>query len=327
MEVLITGGAGFLGSRLARALLERGTLAGPDGRQQTISRITLLDIAPATIADPRVRVLTGDISDPAVLASAITHETASIFHLAAIVSGQAEADFELGMRINFDATRLILERARQLATCPRVVFTSSVAVFGGPLPAQVGDGTIATPQSSYGAQKLMGEILVTDYSRKGYIDGRALRMPTICVRPGVPNKAASSFASGIIREPLNDQPAVCPVAPETPMWVMSPRKAIEGLIHGHEIDGAALGASLGTTRSLNMPGLATCVREMVAALQAVAGANVAARIRWEPDPAVIRIVNSWPGSFDAARAAALGFTADPDFESIVRAHIQDEVKR
>lgn len=323
MEVLITGGAGFLGSRLAKALLERGTLAGPDGRQQAIGRITLLDLAPASIIDPRVRVLTGDISDAAVIAAAITPETASIFHLAAVVSGQAEADFELGMRINFDATRLILERARQLGSRPRVVFTSSVAVFGGPLPAQVTDGTVATPQSSYGAQKLMGEILVTDYSRKGYIDGRALRMPTICVRPGAPNKAASSFASGIIREPLNDQPAVCPVAPETPMWVMSPRKAIEGLIHGHEIDGAALGA----TRTLNMPGLATSVAEMVGALEKVAGANVAARIRWEPDPAVIRIVNSWPGSFDAARAAALGFTADPDFESIVRAHIQDEVKR
>lgn len=323
METLITGGAGFLGTRLARALLARGTLTGPDGSQQAITGLTLLDIVPAAIDDPRVRVVVGDISDADVIARALTPQTTSIFHLAAIVSGQAEADFELGMRINFDATRLILERARTVGTRPRVVFTSSVAVFGGPLPAQVSDGTIATPQSSYGAQKLMGEILVTDYSRKGFIDGRALRMPTICVRPGVPNKAASSFASGIVREPLNDQPAVCPVAPETPMWVMSPRKAIEGLIHGHEIDGAALGA----TRTLNMPGLATSVREMVGALEKVAGASVASRIRWEPDPAVIRIVNSWPGSFDPARATALGFAADPDFESIVRAHIQDELKR
>lgn len=323
MEVLITGGAGFLGTRLAKALLARGTLTGPDGGQQAIGRLTLLDIVPAAIDDPRVRVVVGDISNADVIAQALTPQTTSIFHLAAIVSGQAEADFELGMRINFDATRLILERARTLGNRPRVVFTSSVAVFGGPLPAQVGDGTIATPQSSYGAQKLMGEMFVTDYSRKGFIDGRALRMPTICVRPGVPNKAASSFASGIVREPLNDQPAVCPVAPETPMWVMSPRQAIEGLIHGHEIDGAALGA----TRSLNMPGLATSVRDMVGALEKVAGASVVARIRWEPDPAVINIVNSWPGSFDAARATALGFAADPDFESIVRAHIQDELKR
>lgn len=323
MEVLITGGAGFLGSRLAKALLERGTLTGPDGGHQSISRITLLDLAPATVADPRIRVVTGDISDASVIADALTPQTASVFHLAAVVSGQAEADFELGMRINFDATRLIMERARQLGTCPRVVFTSSVAVFGGPLPPQVTDGTVATPQSSYGAQKLMGEILVTDYSRRGYIDGRALRMPTICVRPGVPNKAASSFASGIIREPLNGQPAVCPVAPETPMWVMSPRKAIDGLIHGHELDGAGLGA----TRSVNMPGLATSVREMVEALTRVAGGEVAARIRWEADPAVIRIVNSWPGSFDAVRALTLGFQADTDFESIVRAHIEDEVQR
>lgn len=324
MEVLITGGAGFLGTRLAKALLARGTLTGPDGRQQAIRTLTLLDVAaPAAIDDPRVRVVTGDISDPAVIRRALTADTASVFHLAAVVSGQAEADFELGMRINFDATRLILDCAREHGKRPRVVFTSSVAVFGGPLPQQVGDGTVATPQSSYGAQKLMGEILVTDYSRKGFIDGRALRMPTICVRPGVPNKAASSFASGIIREPLNDQPAVCPVAPETPMWVMSPRKAIEGLIHGHEIDGERLGA----TRTLNMPGLATTVRDMVGALEKVAGANVVARIRWEPDAAVIRIVNSWPGNFDAARAAALGFAADPDFESIVRAHVQDELGR
>ena len=324
MEVLITGGAGFLGTRLAKALLARGTLADADGSQQPIRRLTLLDVAPpAAIDDPRVRVVTGDISDPAVIRAALTPATASIFHLAAVVSGHAEADFDLGMRINFDATRLILDCAREHGRRPRFVFTSSVAVFGGPLPQQVTDGTIATPQSSYGAQKLMGEILVTDYSRKGFIDGRALRMPTICVRPGVPNKAASSFASGIIREPLNDQPAVCPVAPETPMWVMSPRQAIEGLIHGHEIDGERLGA----TRTLNMPGLATTVRDMVAALDKVAGANVAARIRWEPDPVVIRIVNSWPGSFDAARASALGFVADPDFESIIRAHIEGECGR
>ena len=324
MDVLVTGAAGFLGGRLVRSLLTRGTLAGPDGRQQPLSRITLLDVVePAGFDDPRVRPVSGDIADPAVIRAALTPDTASVFHLAAVVSGQAEADLALGQRINFDATRSILDRARENGNCPRVVFTSSVAVFGGPLPETVVDAVMPTPQSSYGAQKLMGEILLTDYSRKGFIDGRALRMPTICVRPGVPNKAASSFASGIIREPLNDQEAVCPVPPATPMWVMSPDKAIAGLIHGHDIDGAGFGA----TRAINMPGLATSVEEMVAALRTVAGAGVAKRIRWEPDAAVMRIVSSWPGRFDAARAAALGFAADTDFESIVRAHVRDACTR
>jgi len=320
MDVLVTGGAGFLGGRLLRALLERGTLAGGDGAQQRIDRITVLDVAaPAGLDDARLRFVRGDVADPAAIRAALGPDTASVFHLAAVVSGQAEADFDLGLRINFDATRAILERARENGNRPRVVFTSSVAVFGGALPATVADGTLPTPQSSYGAQKLMGEILVTDHSRKGHVDGRALRMPTICVRPGVPNKAASSFASGIIREPLADRDAVCPVPPDTPMWVMSPDKAVEGLIHGHEIDGAGFGAS----RALNMPGLATTVRQMVDALASVAGGGVAKRIRWEADPAVMRIVNSWPGRFDAVRAAALGFGADGDFESIVRAHVRD----
>jgi len=320
MEVLLTGAAGFLGRRLARALLQRGSLAGPDGAQHALTRITLLDVVAATgCTDPRARVVCGDIADPQVIRAALTPEIDSVFHLAAVVSGQAEADFDLGMRINFGATRAILERARENGNCPRVVFTSSVAVFGGALPGTVADGTTPTPQSSYGAQKLMGEILLTDYSRKGFVDGRALRMPTICVRSGVPNQAASSFASSIIREPLDAQVAVCPVAPETPMWVMSPDQAVAGLIHGHEVDGTRFGS----TRALNMPGLATTVREMVDALHKVAGASVVNRIRWEPDPAVMRIVNSWPGRFDPVRAGALGFTADSDFESIVRAHLRD----
>lgn len=323
MQVLITGGAGLLGARLARQLLERGTLADASGRQQEIERITLLDVVPAQgFDDPRVQVRQGDIADENTIRAALTPQTQSIFHLAAIVSGQAEADFDLGMRINFDATRLILEQARKNGNRPRLVFTSSVAVFGGDLPAVVPDTQLLTPQSSYGAQKVMGELLVNDYSRKGYIDGRALRMPTVCVRPGAPNKAASSFASGIIREPLNGIEAVCPVAPDTPMWLLSPRHAIESLIHGHDIDGAAFGAS----RALSLPGLATTVREMVAALERVAGSTVTGRIRYEEDPAVIRIVNSWPGNFDTARADAMGFRRDADFDSIVRAYIEDELK-
>ncbi|MEC4719992.1 SDR family oxidoreductase [Noviherbaspirillum sp. CPCC 100848] len=322
MEVLITGGAGLLGARLARQLLERGTLANAQGQQTPISRITLLDVVPAKgFSDDRIHVVTGDIADPATIAGVLTPQTGSVFHLAAIVSSHAEAEFDLGMRINFDATRLILERARQNGNKPRVVFTSSVAVFGGELPAQVPDNQVLTPQSSYGTQKVMGELLVNDYSRKGFIDGRALRMPTVCVRPGAPNKAASSFASGIIREPLNGIEAVCPVAPDTPMWLLSPRYAINSLIHGHDIDGSAFGSS----RALSLPGLATNVKEMVAALDRVAGSKVAGRIRWEQDPAIIRIVNSWPGDFITNRGDAMGFQRDADFDSIIRSYIEDEL--
>ena len=273
--------------------------------------------------DPRIEAITGDIADAAVIERVITAETQSIFHLAAIVSGHAEADFELGMKINFDATRVILERARALGTKPRVVFTSSVAVFGGDLPPVVPDNTLLMPQSSYGAQKVMGELLVNDYSRKGFIDGRALRMPTISVRPGAPNKAASSFASGIIREPLNGQPSVCPVGRDTRMWLMSPRQAIANLIHGHEINGA----DLGLARFLSIDGLCVTVGDMVAALEQVAGADVVKLIEWKEDEAIKRIVNSWPGAFEAKRAKALGFTADASFADIVRAHIEDEVKK
>lgn len=323
MQVLITGGAGLLGARLAKQLLERGTLADAQGKQTAITSITLLDVVPAQgFTDPRIKVMTGDIADTATIDAALTPETQSVFHLAAIVSGQAEADFDLGMRINFDATRLILERARRNGNCPRIVFTSSVAVFGGDLPARVTDTHVLTPQSSYGAQKVMGELLVNDYSRKGYIDGRALRMPTVCVRPGAPNKAASSFASGIIREPLNGIEANCPVAAETPMWLLSPRFAIESLIHGHDIDGSLFGSS----RALSLPGLATTVQEMVAALGRVAGADIVKRITWQPDPAIIRIVNSWPGNFETKRGDAMGFSRDADFDSIIRAYIDDELK-
>ncbi|WP_292937806.1 D-erythronate dehydrogenase [Noviherbaspirillum sp.] len=323
MQVLITGGAGLLGAKLAKRLLERGTLANAAGQQTPITRITLLDVVPAQgFSDPRVQVVSGDIADESVINAVLTPETQSIFHLAAIVSSHAEADFDLGMRINFDATRLILERARKNGNRPRVVFTSSVAVFGGELPQRVPDSQVLTPQSSYGTQKVMGELLINDYSRKGFIDGRALRMPTVCVRPGVPNKAASSFASGIIRDPLNGVESVCPVAPETPMWLLSPRYAIDSLIHGHDLDGSLFGSS----RALSLPGLATTVQEMVAALERVGGPEAAGRIRWQQDPAIVRIVNSWPGDFVTARANALGFKHDASFDDIVRSYIEDEMK-
>jgi nucleoside-diphosphate-sugar epimerase len=320
MHIAITGAAGFLGSKLARQLLENGALVGRSGRPEAISSITLVDVTAASgFRDDRVSIVTGDISDPQTIASVVTSDTDSIFHLAAIVSGHAESDFDLGMAINFDATRALLERIRALGTRPRMVFTSSVAVFGGPLPARVPDTMALLPQSSYGTQKAMCELLIGDYSRRGYVDGRTLRLPTISVRPGAPNKAASSFASGIIREPLNGQAAICPVHGDTRMWLMSPQKAVLNLIHGHDLDTGRLGH----TRSISLPGLSITVSDMVAALERVAGVDVARRIEWASDPAIERIVNSWPGDFEAQRAKELGFSADADFDSIIQAHIQE----
>lgn len=321
MKVLITGGAGFLGQRLARALLKRGQLSDSAGQPRAIDELVLVDVVAGNdFGDPRVRVVTGDISDAALLRELVDERTQSIFHLAAIVSGAAEADFDLGMRINLDASRALLDACRLRGHRPKVVFTSSVAVYGGKLPALVRDDTALNPQSSYGAQKAIGELLLNDYSRRGFVDGRVLRLPTISVRPGKPNKAASSFASGIIREPLAGEAAVCPVSPDLRLWLLSPRGAIESLIAGHELDGPALGLS----RTINLPGISVSVGEMVEALGKVAGPAAVARITFAPDPAIERIVNSWPGAWDTSRAKALGLTADADFESIIRAFIADE---
>ncbi|WP_119153430.1 D-erythronate dehydrogenase [Caldimonas tepidiphila] len=324
MNVVITGGAGFLGKRLALELLGRGTLGGPDGRPRTIERIVLVDVVAAEGLpdDPRLRVLTGDVADPAVLADAIDADTGSVFHLAAIVSGHAEADFELGMRINLDASRLLLERCRALGTRPRVVFTSSVAVYGSAASGAVRDDTTLAPQTSYGTQKAIAELLLADYSRRGFVDGRCMRLPTISVRPGKPNKAASSFASGIIREPLNGVESVCPVGPDTRLWLLSPRRAIRCLIDGHELDAAALGAS----RNINMPGISVSVAEMLAALERVAGPAPLRHVRWSSDPLVERIVASWPAAWDTRRAEALGLEGDASFDEIVRAYIEDELQ-
>ncbi len=320
MRILITGGAGFLGLRLAKRILQTGAIAGPDGNAQPVTRIVLADIATAALDDPRVTSLAGDIADPAFVDEALGGDTASVFHLAAVVSGQAEADFDLGLRVNLDATRALLEACRQLPRPPRFVFTSSVAVFGGPLPTPVPETWILNPQNSYGTQKAIGELLVNDYSRKGFVDGRALRLPTISVRPGRPNKAASSFASGIIREPLAGEISPCPVPRETPMWLSSPRAVTGHFLQAHDAPAAAYG----TSRSLNLPGLTVTAGEMVATLERVAGREVAARVLWEPDEAVAAIVTRWPARLETVRAEAMGMRAEPDFESIVRAYIAGE---
>jgi D-erythronate 2-dehydrogenase len=320
MRVVITGGAGFLGRRLASRLLERGTLRAQDGTQRAIDQIALVDVvAPPAPADPRILAVTGDIADAALLARVIGPETVSVFHLAAIVSGMTEADFDLGMRINLDATRLLLDVCRGTGARPRVVFTSSVAVHGGDMPETVLDATALNPQTSYGTQKAIGELLIGDYTRRGFIDGRVLRLPTITVRPGRPNAAASSFASGIVREPLNGEEAICPVEPGARMLVLSPSTAIECLITGHEIAPEAFGAS----RAVNLPGLSVTVGEMVAALERVAGREVAARVRWEHDPRIARMVAGWPGAWDSSRALSLGFPEDRTFDQIIRDYIRD----
>ncbi len=322
MEVLITGAAGFLGSKLAHKLLERGTLAGKDGQQQTITRIVLFDqVAAQGFSDPRIASVTGDVSDPSSIARVLTPAIQSVFHLAAVVSGEAESDFDLGMRINLDATRYLLEQARKNGNRPRFVFTSSVAVFGGDLPAKVLDSTPATPHGSYGAQKAMCELMVTDYARKGFVDGRSLRLPTVSVRPGKANKAASSFASGVIREPLNGVVSVCPVPPQTRMWVLSPRSTVHNLIHAHELDASAFGSA----GAVNLCGLSITVQEMVDAMGRVAGPEPLTRIEWKEDPAIMKLVRTWPGDFATARAEKMGFVRDQSYDDVVRAYMEDDL--
>lgn len=333
MKVLITGAAGFLGQRLATALLQRGHLRSSSGIAEPIDELCLFDVMTPTApaqdvaavlsSDPnrrstpiQIRTLTGDIRDGALLRSLIDERTTAVFHLSAIVSGTAEADFDLGWSINLDGGRALLEACRHAGARARVVFTSSVAVYGGALPALVTDQTPLNPQSSYGAQKAMAELLLTDYNRKGFVDGRILRLPTISVRPGRPNGAASSFASGIIREPLAGEPARCPVAPQTRVWLLSPVRAIEALVQGYELPTEAIGMA----RAINLPGLSLTAAEMAQALIRVAGVQTAARIEWEPDERVERIVASWPAAWDTTRALELGFKPDADFDSVIRAY-------
>jgi D-erythronate 2-dehydrogenase len=323
MKIVITGGCGFLGQRVARELLKRGQVSDAGGNPQPIRELVLVDIARPlnALSDATVRYSVGDAASPRFIAETLEDDTDGIFHLAAVVSGAAEANFDLGMRVNIDGTRGLLDACRRLPKPPRVLFASSVAVFGAPLPEVVTDGTAPIPQSSYGIQKLIGELLVSEYSRKGFIDGSSVRLPTVSIRPGKPNAAASSFASGILREPLNGVEAICPVEPDTKLWLISPRLAVECLLHGFDLPAE----ELGRIRSISLPGITVSVDQMVTSLKRVAGPEAARRIRWDPDEGIKEIVKSWPARFDTARADGLGFPRDEGgFDRIIDDYVRDE---
>jgi nucleoside-diphosphate-sugar epimerase len=321
MHILITGAAGMIGRKLTARLVRDGALNGC-----AIDRMTLADIVvpePPAGTTFEVAAEARDLAAPSVAALAVAARPDVIFHLAAIVSGEAEADFEKGYRVNFAGTRELLEAIRLAGDGyrPRFVFASSIAVFGAPFPDAIGDEFFLTPLTSYGTQKAIGELLLADYARRGFLDGIGIRLPTIVVRPGKPNKAASGFFSSIIREPLAGQEAVLPVSEDVRHWFASPRAAVGFLVHAAELAGDRLGARV----NLTMPGLCCSVGEEIAALARVAGADVARRIRREPDKAITKIVAGWPQNFDVRRATALGFRAETSFDEIIRVHIEDEL--
>ena len=321
MHILVLGAAGMIGRKLTERLVRDGRLG-----QRDITKMTLQDVvapsAPAKAAFP-VDTVTCDFAVPGVAEKLVADRPEVIFHLAAIVSGEAELDFDKGYRINLDGTRMLFDAIRLAGGYkPRLVFTSSIAVFGAPFPEAIGDEFFTTPLLSYGTQKAIGELLLADYTRRGFMDGVGIRLPTICIRPGLPNKAASGFFSGILREPLSGKEAILPVSEEVRHWHASPRSAVGFLVHAATMDTSAVGPR----RNLTMPGLSATVGEQIAALTRVAGEKVASRIKREPDPFIVGIVAGWPRNFDARRARELGFTtAEKTFDDIIRVHIDDEL--
>jgi nucleoside-diphosphate-sugar epimerase len=307
MNILVTGAAGFLGRRLVKALL-----AGASGLPE-VSTLVAADTAACPIDDPRVDCRTGTITDDRFTTSIVERNVDTVYHLAAVVSGQAEAEFDLGMRVNVDATRALLEACRRLEKPPRFIFTSTLAVYGGPLPALVPEDIAVMPQSSYGSEKAIVELLVNEYSRKAFVDGIVCRLPTVAVRPGAPNAAASSFVSGILREPLAGIDTVCPVPLDTRLWITSPELATTNLVHAARVQTS----DLEDRRTVNLPGLSVTPGEMLDSLERVAGATVRAHVRCELDRRIMHIVCTWPGAFDVGRALRLGFSADRDIDSIV----------
>jgi nucleoside-diphosphate-sugar epimerase len=322
MHILILGAAGMIGRKLAVRLVDEGRIGSME-----ISRLTLHDVVPPPVptrAPFPVSASASDFAEPGAAQELIADRPDLIFHLAAIVSGEAEADFDKGYRINLDGTRHLLEaiRAAGGGYKPRFVFASSIAVFGAPFPDAIGDEFFHTPLTSYGTQKAISELLLADWSRRGLLDGMGIRLPTICVRPGKPNKAASGFFSNIIREPLNGEDAVLPVSEDVRHWHASPRSAIGFLMHAASMDTVALGAR----RNLSMPGLSVTVGEQIAALERIAGKRVVGRIRRAPDAAITKIVQGWPRKFDTRRSLSLGFTTDErSFDDIISIHIEDEL--
>jgi nucleoside-diphosphate-sugar epimerase len=321
MHILITGSAGMIGLRLARRLASDGALG-----ERRISRLTLLDTAapaePEAFAGP-VQAIEGDLAEPGVAERAVSEGPDVIFHLAGVVSGEAEADFEKGYRANLDGIRALFEAIRRHGPSyrPRFVFSSSIAAYGGPFPDTIPDDFLTTPQTSYGAQKVIGEVLLADYTRRGMLDGVALRLPNICIRPGAPNKAASGFFSNILREPLAGREAVLPVGEKVRMWHASPRSAVGFLLHAATMDLAPLGAR----RSLMMPGVSATVADQIAALERAAGEAAVRLIRPQFDPAIDAMFATIPGRFDPRRALALGFRAETSFDEIIQVHVQDEL--
>jgi nucleoside-diphosphate-sugar epimerase len=322
-RILVIGAAGMVGRKLLQSLAKDGSLGAT-----RITQATLHDIVapqPPPNAPFQVRSVASDLSRAGEADRLVAERPSVIFHLAAIVSGEAEADFEKGYRINLDATRQLFEAIRKVGAGykPRVVFTSSIAVFGAPFPEAIDDEFLSAPLTSYGTQKAVAELLLSDYTRRGFFDGIGIRLPTVCVRPGKPNRAASGFFSGIIREPLNGQEAVLPVSEDVRHWHASPRAAVGFLLHAAALAGE--GERIGPRRNLTMPGLSVTVAEQIAALRRVAGDAPARLIRREPDPAIMRIVKGWPENFDAQRARELGFRADTSFEEIIRIYMEEEL--
>jgi D-erythronate 2-dehydrogenase len=322
MHAMIIGAAGMLGQKLLKQLLADGHVL-----RRELTRLSLVDLVAPSAPESSLIVTTHvvDLSDKEEADIVVSSRPDVIFHLAAIVSGEAEADFEKGYRINLDGTRFLFDAIRREsgkgAYCPRLIFASSIAVFGAPFPSLIGDDFFTTPLTSYGTQKAISELLLSDYTRRGFFDGVGLRLPTICIRPGSPNMAASGFFSNILREPLVGNEAVLPVGTSVRHWFASPRSAVGFLIHAANMDTSRIG----DRRNLNMPGLSESVGGQIEALRRVAGAKAVALIRNEPDESITRIVEGWPSNFEALRAKSLGFVADVNFDDIIRGHIEDEL--